>query len=297
VPSWGRFAPYCITFEHILYPIISMRYDLFLDLSKYFRVLCEVVNALRNLHHFPAPEMEFFCGKRSISDKVWKSFLLFILLTGFVLLTSISFPLPLLAETPPLDELVEKIQSSYEKAEDLKARFVQETTIKSIRKVEREEGTVYFKKPRKMLWDYSRPKSKKLIINPRKAWLYIPEDNLVYVQDARKILNSRLVIRFLTGVGRLKDDFFVRYAQPLERDSQGNYLLELKPRSAGTTAGIERLSLTIARDDYQIIACSLRDTYGNLTRITFRNITINNNLSDSLFTFSPPPGTIVQTVP
>jgi outer membrane lipoprotein carrier protein len=271
---------------------------LFLDLSGYFRVHCEVINALRNLYHFPAPEMDFFCGKRSIQDKVWKSFLLFILLTGFVLLTSIFFPIPLLAETPPLDDLVEKIQSSYEKAEDLKAHFVQETTIKSIRKVEREEGTVYFKKPKKMFWDYNgKPKSKKLIINPRKAWLYIPEDNLVYIQDAKKILNSRLVIRFLTGVGRLKDDFFVRYSRPHEKDARGNYLLELKPRSAGTTAGIERLSLTVGGDNYQIIACSLRDTYGNLTRITFQNISINNNLSDSLFTFTPPPGTIVQTLP
>jgi len=112
-----------------------------------------------------------------------------------------------------------------------------------------------------------------------------------------KILNSRLVIRFLTGVGRLKDDFLVRFAQPHERDSQGNYLLELKPRSPGTTAGIERLALTVGKDDYHIIACSLRDTYGNLTRITFRNITINNKLSDSLFTFKPPPGTIVQSIP
>lgn len=260
-------------------------------------MLCEVINALRNLYHFEALETDFFHGERTVSGKVWKSLLLFILLAGFILLTSIFFPVSLQAETLPLDELVDKIQSSYEKAEDLKAHFIQETTIKSIRKVEREEGTVYFKKPRKMLWDYSKPKSKKLVINPRKAWLYIPEDNLVYVQDAKKILNSRMVIRFLTGVGRLKDDFFVRYAQPHESDSQGNYLLELKPRSAGTTAGIERLLLTVGGNDYQIAACSLRDTYGNLTRISFKNITINNRLPDSLFTFRPPPGTIVQTIP
>lgn len=252
---------------------------------------------MRNLSHISAHETDFFRGKRTISNKIWKSFLLFFLLTGFTLLTSVSFPFPLFAETLPLDELIEKIQSSYEKAEDLQAHFVQETAIKSIRKVEREEGTVFFKKPRKMLWDYSRPKSKKLSINPRKAWLYIPEDNLVYIQDAKKILNSRLVIRFLTGVGRLKDDFYVRYSRPHEKDARGNYLLELKPRSAGTTAGIGSLLLTVDGNNYQIIACSLRDTYGNLTHISFRNITINNHLPDSLFTFTPPPGTIVQTLP
>lgn len=179
----------------------------------------------------------------------------------------------------------------------MKAHFIQETTIKSLRKTEREEGTVYFKKPKKMLWDYSRPGSKKLIINPKKSWLYIPEDHVVYVQDAKKIFNSRLVIRFLTGVGKLRDDFFVSYAARRENDSRGNYLLELKPRSPGSAAGIENLLLTIDRDNYQIIACSLRDTYGNLTRLSFQNITLNNGIPDSLFTFRPPPGTIVQAVP
>ena len=223
--------------------------------------------------------------------------MLFLLPAGFIFLTIIFLSLPVFAETLPLEELIEKIQSSYDKADDFKAGFVQETTIRSIRKVEREIGTVYFKKPRKMYWDYSRPKAKKLILNPQKAWLYLPEDNLVYVQDADKMMNSRLVIRFLTGVGRLKDDFVVRFAKPREKNARGDYLLELTPRSAGSTAGIKRLSLTVDKDSHQIVACSLRDTYGNLTRITFQNITLNNKIPDSLFTFSPPPGTIVQTVP
>ncbi len=255
---------------------------------------------MRNLYQFSPPEMDIFRRKKSISGKLWKSLLLLIFSAGLFFLTGAfsSFsPAVLHAEELSTEDLVAKIQEGYEKTGDLKAHFVQELTIKSLRKVEREEGTLYLKKPRQMLWDYSRPKSKKLVINSRKAWLYIPEDNLVYVQSAKKILNSRLVIRFLTGVGRLKDDFNIRYAGPQKTDAEGNYRLELTPRVPGTTAGIERLSLEIRKDDYQIIACSLRDAYGNLTRITFRDIRINNQLPDSLFTFKPPPGTIVQTIP
>lgn len=255
---------------------------------------------MRNLYQFSTPEMDFFRRKKSISGKLWKSFLLFIFSAGLFFLTGVFslFSPPLLHATElPIEDLVVKIQASYEKTGDLKAHFVQESTIKSLRKVEREEGTLYLKKPRQMLWDYSKPKAKKLVINPRKAWLYIPEDNLVYVQSAKKILNSRLVIRFLTGVGRLNDDFNIRYASPQKTDAQGNYRLELTPKVPGTTAGIERLSLDVRKDDYQIVACSLRDAYGNLTRLTFRDIRINHQLPDSLFTFKPPAGTIVQTIP
>jgi outer membrane lipoprotein carrier protein len=228
-------------------------------------------------------------GQSRLSPKLSKSLLQFFLMSVILL------PAPLRADAPSINDLVLKIQDSYEKAGDVKAKFVQETTITSLKKVEREEGTVFLKKPEKMLWDYSKPEAKKLVINPKKAWLYVPEDNLVYVQDTRKILNSRLVIRFLTGVGRLKDDFHVRYARPRETDAKGNYLLELTPRQAG--AGIGSLLLTVDKEDYQILSCSLKDTYGNLTRITFRDIKINSNLPDSLFTFTPPPGATVQAVP
>jgi outer membrane lipoprotein carrier protein len=88
-------------------------------------------------------------------------------------------PHSLRAEVPPLEDLVSKIQENYEKAGDLKANFIQETTIKTLKKTEREEGVVYLKKPKKMLWDYTMPKAKKLVINPRKAWLYVDRKSVV----------------------------------------------------------------------------------------------------------------------
>ncbi|HOO89288.1 MAG TPA: outer membrane lipoprotein carrier protein LolA, partial [Syntrophales bacterium] len=99
-----------------------------------------------------------------------------------------------------LDELAERIQTVYDNTADFKAHFIQEATIKSVERTTKEEGTVYLKKPERMLWDYTRPSMKKLIINPNKAWLYMPDDKMVYVQDAKKILSSKMTIRFLTGI-------------------------------------------------------------------------------------------------
>ncbi|HRR42088.1 MAG TPA: outer membrane lipoprotein carrier protein LolA [Syntrophales bacterium] len=244
---------------------------------------------MRKTYHQPMALSAIECLKKRRLPKLRETFFIFFL-TALILA-----PHSLRAEVPTLEDLVSRIQENYEKAGDLKAGFIQETTIKTLKKTEREEGVVYLKKPKKMLWDYTRPKAKKLVINPKKAWLYVPDDNIVYVQDAKKVLNSRLLIKFLTGVGRLKEDFQVRYTHPRETDERGNYLLELVPRQAGL--GIDRLLLTIDRDDYRIVSCSLTDLYGNLTKIAFRDLKVNNNLPDSLFTFSPPPGANVQAVP
>jgi len=62
---------------------------------------------------------------------------------------------------------------------------------------------------------------KKLIINPSKAWLYMPDDNIVYIQDAKKALSSKMTIRFLTGIGKLKDDFEIAFSRQRLREYRG----------------------------------------------------------------------------
>ncbi len=192
----------------------------------------------------------------------------------------------------PVCALVDKIQEQYEKANDLQARFIQDTTLKSTRRTEREEGTVYFKKSKKMLWNYTKPQSKKLILNPKTAWLYVAEDNIVYVQDSEKLFTSGQAIRFLAGIGHLKDEFTISYANPA-KDRNGNYLLELIPKGE---AGLRKLLVTIEKDTFAIARCTFNDALGNTTDLSFQDMKINNALSDSLFTFKIPAGVTVQKI-
>jgi len=199
--------------------------------------------------------------------------------------------LPAHAAGLSLEELIQEMQTTYEKTSDLKANFIQEVTIKSMNKTDREEGTVYFKNPKRMLWDYEKPKIKKLVINAKKSWLYLPDDKIVYIQESAGVFKSRIVVRFLSGIGSLKTDFSIKFSQPAS-DEQGNYLLTLTPKSPGL--GVGKLFMTVDRDSYQIIQCRFSDAYGNATRIQFRGIQLNSGLPDKMFNFQPPP--LVETV-
>jgi outer membrane lipoprotein carrier protein len=198
------------------------------------------------------------------------------------------------AETPPLEQVIAKMQETYGSTQDLTAKFVQELTLASIKKTEREEGTVYFKNPGRMYWEYTRPKSKKLVVNPQKAWLYVPEDRVVYVYDAKAMYRSKLILRFLSGIGRLQEDFKVGYASPEATDKEGHYLLVLIPKQ--NDLGTDRLHLTVDHKSFQIVQCRFSDAYGNLTRIRFQNIRINHQLPESLFHFKPPRGVEIFNV-
>lgn len=203
------------------------------------------------------------------------------------------FPPSLAAETPTLANIIAQMQDRYDKTQDFKARFSQEATLRTANRTEREEGTVYFRNPKRMRWEYSVPKGKLLVINPEKAWLYLPDDRLVYVQDAEKMLQSGLAIKFLTGLGRLSEDFQISHASPQKTDREGNHLLVLAPRDAG--AGMDKLSITVDKTSYSIIQFSMSDFAGNTTRIEFRNIVLNSKLPDRLFQFNIPAG--VEAVP
>ena len=199
------------------------------------------------------------------------------------------------AEPLSLERLAAKTQEVYEKTTDLKAHFIQEVTIKSMKKTEREEGTVWIKNPKMMLWDYTKPKEKKLVINARKAWLYVAEDRMVYVQNAEDVYRSRMAVKFLSGIGNLSEDFQLRFAKDNPIDEEGNYLLILTAKEKGT--GIDRLQLTVDGKTFQIIQCRFSDDYGNTTRLRFSDIRTNTGVSDKFFTFNTPAGVEVVNMP
>jgi outer membrane lipoprotein carrier protein len=198
-------------------------------------------------------------------------------------------------ELPAVGDIAQKIQSSYEKTKDLKADFIQEATIKSIKKTEREEGKVFFKNPKNMLWEYTKPQGKKLVINSQKAWLYLSKEKVVYTQKSESIFQSKTLIQFFAGSGKLKDDFVIKYAEPKAYDKDGNYLLVLIPREK--TAACNSVKLIIDKNNFYILQVSFDDFMGNSTILKFSNISMNTGLTQKMFQFKPPAGVQVFQMP
>lgn len=190
--------------------------------------------------------------------------------------------------SPSIDDVIARLQQTYEKTKDFKANFVQETVVQSIKKTDVEEGTVFLKNPKNMLWNYSKPKAKKLIVNPSKAWLYLPQEKVVYTQEADAVFKSKILIRFLSGLGKLKNDFSIKFADSHIADQQGNYNLILTPLEKIPT--LNPFSIAVDKNSYLIVRISFEDAFGNSTILKFSNITVNTGLTDKMFQFHPPEG-------
>ncbi|RJP56974.1 MAG: outer membrane lipoprotein carrier protein LolA [Deltaproteobacteria bacterium] len=225
----------------------------------------------------------------------WKSIGIyrFILLFGVVLILSVSSPKPALCI--PLEEIVAKIQGVYQRTKDFRAEFIQESTLKTLNKIQVAKGKIYFKNPGKLRWDYYHPDKQEVVTDGKTLWMYMPQDRQVMISELSKVYRSNTSTFFLSGMGNLKRDFDVQLVQPTLNKEEKGYLLKLVPKEP--QANLNELFLLIDKVTFQVMETYFNDFYGNLIRIKFKNPVINRGLSDSIFVFTIPKGVEVIEPP
>ncbi|MBM2839190.1 MAG: outer rane lipoprotein carrier/sorting protein LolA, partial [Deltaproteobacteria bacterium] len=209
-----------------------------------------------------------------------------------------------------LEDVVAKIESNYKNIAAFKGNFKQKATLKTLNKVQESLGKLFYKKPNKFKWQYTNPTGQEITSDGKTLWIYLPENKQIYIYelaDNQGIGNEgQIPGNFLGNLGDLGRDFNVKWGTPLARDAQGNYIIELEPKSP--VANIHDILLVIPRDittnpssAFPVIASTVRDAYGNTTNIEFTNIEIletldwtvkakkkTGGLPDSIFTYTPP---------
>jgi len=190
-----------------------------------------------------------------------------------------------------LDRVVAGVEATYGKINDLRAEFTQTAYNRSLGQDIKAEGTVYLRKGGKMRWDYKSPSPQQIVSDGSSLWVYTPELNQVNKGSAPKALAGPAG-SFLAGLGRLRDEFTVRFLNPATKvDAAGRPVLDLLPKNP--TPLLTRLVLTVDPKDYIVRQAVLYDQVQNTVTMTFTKVTINSGLADSLFVFTPPAGAAV----
>lgn len=184
------------------------------------------------------------------------------------------------------DDVVEKLQKKYESISSIEASFTQDVFTVSLNRSEATEGRVFFKKPGKWKWLYNDPSRGVITSNGKKVWIFEPDFNQVIEKDVDAV-NSGITTDFLTGVGNLERDFDIR----LTEEKAGTWLLELAPKTQ--IPNVKKLFLEVDRARLLVIKTVVSDYLGNRTEISFKDLKINPQISDSVFELKPPKGSIV----
>jgi outer membrane lipoprotein carrier protein len=189
---------------------------------------------------------------------------------------------------PEVKALVERMQGFYEKTHDFRSEFKQDYKYKTFRRTQTSTGTVTYKKPALMRWEYEKPSTRTFVLAGSKVYAYDPEaQNLTVASvDTSKLSAS---VTFLFGQGRLADEFHIKKGTCA--DCKGT-LLVLDP--AQPDPRFRQVRLEVDTNTAQVLKSTVVDPDGSENTIAFLNLKTNVGVEAESFKINPPEGTRVD---
>jgi outer membrane lipoprotein carrier protein len=193
-----------------------------------------------------------------------------------------TLPNPTRTTDSKLGATLDALQRHYEQTQSFSAQFTERVAPVGA-PVRTREGTVSFRKPGRMRWDFAPPNKEVLVSDGKTVFSYDPGLNQVVETPLKDALRAPGATEFLLGAGNIRKDFIA--SAPKAAPTDGLTYVELKPRQGGNTIelGIEPKSGAIGR-------IKITDQLGNTTTLEFHDQRDNVKIADSEFEFTAPAG-------
>jgi outer membrane lipoprotein carrier protein len=196
------------------------------------------------------------------------------------------------ADCPDPATIVRKLQARYDETKAFQAKFRQEMKVASLGVSDESEGTVVFKKPGKMRWEFAAPRAQQIVSDGATLWIHQPDDRQVIKAPFTGAFVSSTPVSFLLGVGRITDKF---EPHPDARGCTASRLYVGLASKSGEDVGT--LAFGVDRTSFDIVEAAVTDPLGNVTTLTFSDIARNVEVPDATFDFQVPAGADVVTPP
>ena len=193
------------------------------------------------------------------------------------------------------DSVAGAVQAFYDQTSSVEADFHQTYFNRLYEKYDRSSGTVAFQKPGKMRWNYAKPNGKVLVSDGKRLLVFEPGEGKEPGQVFERTLSESQLpqaLSFLTGTGKLADDFTFRLLDASKQGFKGGHVLELRPRK--DTPHYDRILFYVDADPNRlglVHRVLIVDPAGNRNRFDFRKLKFNRELSTKVFAYKPPLGT------
>ncbi|MCQ8181562.1 outer membrane lipoprotein chaperone LolA [Methylomonas sp. SURF-1] len=176
---------------------------------------------------------------------------------------------------------ISRLKSFLSASASLAADFKQVSFDKSGRPAQSSSGKFYLSRPGKFRWNYLKPFEQEIVSNSGKVWFYDADLEQVTVKQLDDSLGSTPAL-LLTGQVDIEEKFVLQE----QGQDEGMNWVKLSPKNE--ESGFKYI--LIGMNGNQLGGMELSDNFGQLTRIYFSNIQLNQKLDDSLFNFKPPKG-------
>jgi outer membrane lipoprotein carrier protein len=202
------------------------------------------------------------------------------ILTSLVVLVVFAAMIPFLyAVNITAKEIIEKVQSKYDKMNNVVLGFSQNVKFKVSKTEQQSAGTLYFKKKNK----YRIETDQHIIVTDGKtSWSYSPQNKQVivdnYKEDKHSLSPEHLLISY-------PQDYYSSLVGEEKIGSESTYLLKLTPKEDNSFA--TKMKIWISKN-WIIKRIETTDISGVTTTYTIKDVQIDKGIADAKFEFKPP---------
>ncbi|HEX3772378.1 MAG TPA: outer membrane lipoprotein carrier protein LolA [Polyangiaceae bacterium] len=191
---------------------------------------------------------------------------------------------------PSAAQAVDSVQAFYDKSTTFKSDFQQKFWVKAYNHEKSSSGHVTFAKPGRMEWVYDDPKDNRVVSDGKTIRVYEANNKQMFEQPVDST-QYPAALSFLTGTGKLGDSFDFQILPGDQMKFPGGYVLAGTPKQA--TAAYSKVLFYVDAATSQVRRVMVIDGQGNRNRFDFVSPRVNEPVTPSQFTFTPPPGTSI----
>jgi len=201
-----------------------------------------------------------------------------------------SAAIPAQQNLPSAHELAARVDRRYDQLQSLKAGFSE--SYAGLGMARTESGTLFLRKPGRMMWQYSTPQGKVFLLDGKFAWFYTKGDAQVQRIPANELDDLRSPLRFLLGHTQLEKELT---GLTVAEGPDSSFTLTGVPK--GQEKRVTRLTLTVTAAGL-INAIEVEEADGGITRFVFTDEQPDAVVPAETFHFTPPPGVpVVDAMP
>lgn len=188
-----------------------------------------------------------------------------------------------------INAILARLEVKRQSISNFEASFEQIKVIMPFEETELAKGGFWFKAPDKVLWEFYEPEKSKVLVKGERGYVIMNDIKQVQIFTFDKHNRFDFLLAGLgTPLQSFVEDFDIRCFTDTRDDGLALYIFVLTPKDEELMGIIQKCEITIDADQLIPLSTKVIEMSGDVTRLLFSDIRINQQLDDEKFTYVIP---------
>jgi len=209
--------------------------------------------------------------------------LLFGVAMAMLALTLVAAPAFAAEPAKTVDELLDRLKTTYADVPSVEADFVQTSTGMSYSEPFVQKGTVALERPGSMRWDFAEPTKQQYLSDGSTLWVVSEDDQTCTIFRQLDATLARY-FDFMTGMADVREHFTPSLGEAVP----GRDVLVLEPKRSDSSIGT--IHIQVDRETGLVSGVVSVSPFGDQSDVQLTNMRTGRDIPDAEFTWAPRDG-------